>query len=364
MHLLLTQFRYFPWGGAQRDMYNIANAARARGHRVEIFTTAWQDERPADTTRLDVSLHQCSGITNHRRMQHFSAAICERRKGVDVVLGFNKTAGLDWLFCADDCLAEQLNGKILRHLLPRYRTYLKLEGQALNCRAGTLFLTSAQQQVYRRWYPDSTGDEVLPPTGYQPISPQRSRAAVRADLGIAEDQFLVLSVAAAPHTKGLDLGIRTLAGLATPQRHRVRMMIAGTSEHRYTRLAHRVGIGAQLLGPVAQPADLYCAADLLLHPARREAAGKVLLEAMAAGLPIIASANCGYAPLVSDSGAGLCLPPPFDERVWSGATARLMEDRSLREQMAANGRDWAQRYPPSGLAKAVLDTIEARHAVD
>ncbi len=47
MKLAFLLFEYFPYGGLQRDMLAIAEAAEARGHQVTVFTRAWHAERPA-----------------------------------------------------------------------------------------------------------------------------------------------------------------------------------------------------------------------------------------------------------------------------------------------------------------------------
>lgn len=53
------------------------------------------------------------------------------------------------------------------------------------------------------------------------------------------------------------------------------------------------------------------AADLLLHPAYREAAGIVLLEAITAGLPVLTTAVCGYAHYIVDANCGEAITEPF-----------------------------------------------------
>ena len=49
MHLALALFRYFPFGGMQRDMLAIAQHAAERGHQVTIYCHTWQGARPDNT---------------------------------------------------------------------------------------------------------------------------------------------------------------------------------------------------------------------------------------------------------------------------------------------------------------------------
>jgi UDP-glucose:(heptosyl)LPS alpha-1,3-glucosyltransferase len=57
--------------------------------------------------------------------------------------------------------------------------------------------------------------------------------------------------------------------------------------------------------------NLLKSADLLLHPAYRESAGSIILEAVVAGLPVLVTDICGFAPHVSKAKAGIVLPRPF-----------------------------------------------------
>jgi UDP-glucose:(heptosyl)LPS alpha-1,3-glucosyltransferase len=68
--------------------------------------------------------------------------------------------------------------------------------------------------------------------------------------------------------------------------------------------------------------DLMLASDLLVHPARSEAAGVVLLEALVMGLPVVATDVCGHAHHVSAARAGLVLPSPFDQEQYQRAIMR------------------------------------------
>ena len=87
------------------------------------------------------------------------------------------------------------------------------------------------------------------------------------------------------------------------------------------------------------------AADLLVHPARAEAGGVVLLEAIAAGLPIVAAESCGYAPQVRAARAGLLVAEPFAQEAFERAVLRML-DGVLR----ADCRDSAQRLAAQVLA--------------
>jgi UDP-glucose:(heptosyl)LPS alpha-1,3-glucosyltransferase len=94
----------------------------------------------------------------------------------------------------------------------------------------------------------------------------------------------------------------------------------------FARMARRRGVAGRvrMLGIREDIPELMAAADLLVHPARTETTGTVILEAIVNGLPVLASAVCGYADHIAKADAGTVLPEPF-------APVRFLE--KLREAM-------------------------------
>jgi phosphatidylinositol alpha-mannosyltransferase len=85
-----------------------------------------------------------------------------------------------------------------------------------------------------------------------------------------------------------------------------------------------------------------------------ESFGLVLLEAMAAGVPIVASNIEGYSEVLTDGVEGI-LVPPRDERAVADAVCRLLEDRSLAATLGQNGLTTASLYSWRRIAEEVLD---------
>ena len=105
----------------------------------------------------------------------------------------------------------------------------------------------------------------------------------------------------------------------------------------------------------------YASADIFGAPATRgESFGIVLLEAMASGVPAVASAIAGFSQVV-DAGVTGTLVPPRDSEAWSGALQALLDDPRLRHDMGGAGVRRAQGYDWKRVVDSVLDVYsEAR----
>ncbi|HLF22996.1 MAG TPA: glycosyltransferase family 4 protein, partial [Burkholderiales bacterium] len=96
---------------------------------------------------------------------------------------------------------------------------------------------------------------------------------------------------------------------------------------------------------------------VLVLPSEYETFGIVLLEAMAAGVPIVASRAGGIPEVVDDGGEGI-LVEPNDSRALASALHRLLEDKSLRMEMGLAGRLKARRYDWARVVERVEQVYE------
>lgn len=169
------------------------------------------------------------------------------------------------------------------------------------------------------------------------ITVRRGRAALRQELGLQDDRFLVLTMAKLMHRKGLDLLLAAFAQLADP---RAVLAIAGSGpeEQNLRALATQLGLGnrARFLGHRDDTGDLLAAADLFVLPSRAEGLGVAALEALAAARPVLATRVGGLAEVVVDGRCGM-LVPPEDVPALAAAMQRLRDEPRLCAQLAGAG---------------------------
>jgi len=367
VRLAFCLYKYFPHGGLSRDMRRIAEEAAGRGHSVDIYTGAWQGERPEDAT---INVLDAGGFSNHGRAERFIRRLGPRlsEAGHDAVVGFNKMPGLDFYYAADGCFAARARRQRPRlyELSPRYRSYHRMEAAVFGPRStARIMLLSEQSRLeYLAYY--YTAEErlrLLPPTLDRvhrrgPLAPER-RTELRTALGVGEQDALVLLVGSGLHTKGADRALRALAALGADRRRRARLAVVGKGRTGYYQsLARRLGVADQVVftGGRDDVPELLRAADLLVHPARQENTGNVLLEALAAGLPVVTTANCGYAHHVREAGAGTILDTPFEQQALDRALAGLLE--ADRTRFAENARRYGGDDALYRMPAAAVDLIE------
>jgi glycosyltransferase involved in cell wall biosynthesis len=159
---------------------------------------------------------------------------------------------------------------------------------------------------------------------------------VRAELAGGSRELLVLTTARLDPQKGVDILLRAARDVEG-----ARFVVAGEGEERdrLEREAAALGLGERVrfLGRREDVPALLAAADAFVLPSRFEGTPLALIEAMAAGKPIVASAIPGTDELVTDGETGL-LVPPDDAGALAAALRRVVSDAGLRARLAAAAR--------------------------
>ncbi len=370
MKLAFVLYKYFPYGGLQRDMVRIADACKARGHQVRVYALSWEGDVPPG---LDVSCLPAGGLSRHARNLAFHRRLRDALAAapVDCVVGFNKMPDLDIYYAADGCLRAKLAAERGRfaHWLPRYRHFLDYEAAvfAPSSRTEVLMISPRQRDHYIAHYA-TPADRLhrLPPG----IARDRmagddaaaQRAAFRRAHAIADHERVVLCIGSGFKTKGLDRSLKALAALPADLRARTRLIAIGEDKpERFVAQAERLGVARQFTvwkGRDDIPRVLQ-GGDLLLHPAYYENTGTVLLEAVVAGLPVLTTAACGYAAHVEAADAGQVLDEPFEQAALNAALATMLTS-ARRAQWRDNGIAYGRSqdlYRMPELAAAAIERL-------
>jgi glycosyltransferase involved in cell wall biosynthesis len=124
-----------------------------------------------------------------------------------------------------------------------------------------------------------------------------------------------------------------------------RLALVGDGPNRLALEQHFAGTPTNFVGYLGgkELASAYASADAFIFPSRTETLGLVLLEAMAAGCPVVAARSGGIPDIVTD-GANGYLFEPTDEQGAIAATVRLLSHQNERESLRQNARREAERW--------------------
>jgi len=189
------------------------------------------------------------------------------------------------------------------------------------------------------------------------------RAKVRAELGFGPSAHLMTMVGTFKRQKGHRYLVAAAAALAPrfPTLHILLVGDGGLADRvrEQVRAAH-VSDHVHFLGTRRDVPELLSASDSFVLPSLWEGLPVALTEAMASGLPVIATDVSGTSQIVTDGESGL-LVPPGDEEALAEAIDRLLSDPALASEMAASGRERiAASYGARAQAEHLADLFRQR----
>lgn len=373
MKLAFCLFKYFPYGGMQDDFLQTALACLRRGHQVRVYTMQWQGDRPAG---LDINIIPVSSFSNHGRYQKFAKAVQQAliADPVDVTIGFNKIPGLDLYFAADPCFVERAQKKYpwyVRLLNPRYRLLAAFERSVFGVDSKTqiFYISEKEKQKITQVYQIPESRFTLMPPGiaepnWDEALSAANRVALRQQLNLDEHTVVLLFVGSGFKIKGLDRAITAVASLPETVLASVKLLVVGDAEPgQYQAQAEKLGIAGNIhfLGGRNDVAELMHSADYLIHPARNETGGKVLLEAASNGLPVLTTAACGFAHYIAEADMGYVLDEPFQQVVLNQQLAQCLGELD-RKQSQQRAHAFNATTDIFSLAERMAEHIEAAGA--
>jgi len=176
------------------------------------------------------------------------------------------------------------------------------------------------------------------------------RSELEAELGISRGAPVVVQLGNVYARKGQRTALEVLRELL-PDFPECHLLMVGrldrdpnyVAELRATIREWGLDGRAILTGLRTDVPKILAAGDVFLHTARQDPHPRAVIEAMAAGLPVVALAVDGVAETVLDSATGCLLPLPCKPRTLAEPIAMLLRDPAMRQQMGERGRERARR---------------------
>ena len=352
----------------QRDFKKILTLCQQRGHDTTVFFGSWEGECLPNVTEYRLPLR---GLTNHQRALNFARDFAPHSTRYDGVIGFNRMPHLDIYYAADPCFASQSQSLLYqctRQWTARYRIYRDLEKSVYDVDQKThiLLLSEELQRTFQYYYETQSERFHRLPPGIDArfktslAIADQTRKASRHCFGLSDHEQVTLFIGSAFKTKGLDRALYAFAKLpASLQDHHHLWVLGSDKPDRFLKLAKRLNVAHRLKfwgGQVDVRPHLQ-AADLLLHPARRENTGTVLLEAMISGLPALASGVCGYSKHIKRANGGVVLPEPFSQKKLNDALAHMLTVLQTT-QWRSNGIKYGCQHDLYSCGEHAVDVIE------
>jgi UDP-glucose:(heptosyl)LPS alpha-1,3-glucosyltransferase len=341
MLIALCLFKYFPYGGLQRDFLAIGKELYKRGHQIRVYTRSWQGDKPSEFDIIEVPVR---ALTNHSANVKYYEWVKTHLAShpVDKVVGFNRMPGLDFYYDADVCYAEKIEQEqrgFFYRISGRCKHYLEYEKAVFGKGAKTkiLLLSRVQQTYFQKHYQTESERFFLLPPGISPSrkyqnAPSGAREKICNELDIPISSFLLLQIGSDFSRKGVDRSIEALASLPEDIRQKTHFIVIGQDNpNNFIKLSKKLKVDTNvhfLLGRNDIPYFI-AGCDILLHPARSENTGTVILEALVGGLPEIVSRECGYSQYVNIANTGYVIEKPFSQENYTIKLKQALENKKL-----------------------------------
>lgn len=264
----------------------------------------------------------------------------------------------------------KLRARASEHELP---ARLEAERRQVHLVDRIVAATAHERQLLRQLYRVQPRRVSVVPLGvdleqFTPMPQARARTALGLDSAVPASgrQHVILGVGRIEPLKGFDILIRSLAEM-TERRHATLLIVGGDDRAapelaRLRAVADEVGVARRVRFVGAVPHEelnrYYSAADVVVVPSFYESFGLVAVEAMACGVPVVASRVGGLTSTVADGRTGYLIPwrcpGPFAEKL-----DLLLENESLRLALGAAAARSMRAYSWSAVAMSLLDLSES-----
>ena len=356
-------------GGTEIAAYNLAVQMQRKGHEIDVFTTAI-DGRNAVEEESSMTIHRYG--TNFRiASANFSWGLLNGPQKIDVDLvhahynmpyadysamrySEKKKVPLVLTYHAD---APETGGSFLRNRLQAFYNRCILS-RVLN--QAYIIIATSQSYIDQSKFLGNYRQKIkVIPNGInlEEFQINISKEECREKLFLERDKMIILFFGNLVKYKGPDVLLRAFGNIKKDYPN-VQLIFAGRGpmQHELISLAKKLGVdeGVSFTGHVEEElkpiyyksADIFCLPSVNLT----EAFGIVNLEAMATGLPIIASELGGIPDIIHHQEEGLLVKPGDVSQLYQ-VLKYLLENRDIREKMGRNGQIRSQYYSWTKIAE-------------
>lgn len=349
---IVTQSYYPKPGGVTEVVHHTAVELKRLGHDVTIITTSYDRSRTKEPGVIRIGhniLFPANGawtnVTVGRALRRQLEEIF-RRKRFDIIqthCPLVPTLPLLTLFA--DRAGARLVGTF--HAAAEKNGIYSLFQRPLDYLARRLdhrtAVSAPAREFAAQYFP---GEYEIIPNG---IDSRRFNPGILPVEGLRDGKLNILFVGRMDRRKGLPYLFKALPIIQRSIPRLVRLILVGEGSLRRKVMPRPISLGgaeimavgrvdAQLLPRYYASADIYCA------PATgRESFGIVLLEAMASGIPVVASDIPGFRRVVTSGRDGILTAPGSPEEI-ADAVTRIASDPAMTARMTAAGRDKALSY--------------------
>lgn len=317
-------------GGAQRSTVELFEAAHRRGATISLVHGHEGDLAPKWRSFAEPLVQVGSTLLSRRHIRSFIRAVPAVRRHVRVVRA-------DWVCTytlSQVPLALSTGRPVALHVRDPAPRPTRRNQLAVRHISKMLFVSDAMRREWANEFPVAADGVVVPNGTPQAVLDRMvtddSRAQIRSREGWPDDEELVGFVGRDVPVKRLDLLIEAMAIVRAHRR--ARLVVAGDLRESTRNLAHeRLPAAFTDLGYVEDPWAVMSAMNLVVVPSDREPFGRVALEAVACGVPVVASAVDGLAEVLS--GLPEALVEPSDEGALADKITEVLDDPQAPDRL-------------------------------
>jgi UDP-glucose:(heptosyl)LPS alpha-1,3-glucosyltransferase len=358
MKIAFIRYKYDPFGGAERFTQALVERLAARGVEIHLYARKWVAQPSASIVFHRVGGPRWPAILGYAGFV-FLVGRAVRGMDFDLVLSNERTLCQDIYRAGDGVHARWLElrslrmGRLRRLSLrcnPFHAFRLWLERrlfEAPDLKAVIVNSDMVRREILARFELDAQRIFTI----YNGVDLKRFCPSLRAtagtelrmNSGVRDDEMILLFVGSGFERKGLEFVIRGLARSKTP----ARLWVVGKGRKAGDeRLARELNVGdrVEFWGPRKDTAPFYAAADAFVLPTLYDPFPSVILEAMASGLPVITTAQCGAAEILTQGIDGYVLEKAWD----SNRMAEYLDclgSPEERRRMGGEARKRAEDFP-------------------